>query len=107
MDRERLPEERVVVRFSLSDAPKHNFWLLVQRPAPEVCIKPPGFEEDLIVKSDTDSVARWYMGRFSLGQAMRARRITIQGPRHLVREFSSWGGQSPFAAVPPARTAVA
>ncbi len=107
MDRERLPDERVVVRFSLSDAPKQRFWLLVQRPEPEVCIKPPGFAEDLVVTADIDSVARWYMGRMSLGQAMHARRISIDGPRHLVRQFSSWGGQGPFASVAPARVAAA
>ena len=64
-------------------------------------MKPPGYDEDLVVTSDTDSVARWYMGRMSLGQAMKARRIEIEGPRHLVREFSTWGGQSPFASVAP------
>ena len=67
-----MPDERVVVRFSLRDAPKQRLWLLVQRPEPEVCMKPPGYDEDLVVTSDTDSVARWYMGRMSLGQAMKA-----------------------------------
>ncbi len=101
MDRQRMPDERVVVRFSLRDAPKQRFWLLVQRPEPEVCMKPPGYDEDLVVTSDTEAVAKWYMGRMSLGQAMKARRIEIEGPRHLVREFGTWGGQSPFAPIEP------
>lgn len=48
-----------------------------------------------------ETLAKWYMGRLSLGQAMHSRRIAIEGPRHLVREFSTWGGQNPFATVEP------
>jgi DNA-binding HxlR family transcriptional regulator len=102
MDREQLPEERVVVRVNLRDHPDQRFWLLVQRPEPEVCRKPPGFHEDLVVTSDTEWLAKWHMGRLSLGQAMHARVITVEGPRHLVREFSKWGGISHFASVAPA-----
>ena len=102
MDRDRLPEPRVVVRVSFSDAPKQRFWLLVQSPDPEVCMKPPGFDEDMLLSCDSEALARWHMGELSLGQAMHAGRIEIEAPRHLVREFSEWGGVSPFAGVQPA-----
>ena len=94
-----MPAERVVVQFNLRDAPKQRFWILVQHPEPEVCPNPPGFDNDLVITSDTE----WYMGRISLGSAMRARRITIEGPLHLVRELSKWGGVTPFATIAPAR----
>ncbi|MGC1166627.1 MAG: helix-turn-helix domain-containing protein [Solirubrobacterales bacterium] len=103
MDRERMPEERVVVQFNLRDAPTRRFWILVQRPEPEVCPNPPGFDNDLVVTSDTEWLAKWYMGRISLGSAMHARRITVEGPKRLVRELSKWGGVTPFAGVAPAR----
>ncbi|HEX2087713.1 MAG TPA: helix-turn-helix domain-containing protein [Solirubrobacteraceae bacterium] len=103
MDPDRLPEERVVVRVSFRDAPDHRFWLLVQRPRPEVCRRPPGFDEDLVVTSDTKWLARWHMGRLALGQAMHAGLITVAGPRSLVREFARWGGTTPFANVAAAR----
>lgn len=104
MDPERLPEERVVVRVSFRDAPKQRFWLLVQRPEAEVCRKPPGFDEDLVVRADTEWLAKWHMGRITLGRAMRSGRIEIEGPSRLVREFSKWGGLTPFASVPPAKS---
>jgi DNA-binding HxlR family transcriptional regulator len=97
-----LPDERIVVQVNLVDAPQKRFWLLVQDPEPEVCTKPPGDDNDLVITSDTEWLAKWYMGRVSLGAAMRARRITIDGPRHLVREVSKWGGVTPFAGVEPA-----
>ena len=101
MNSDRLPDERVVVQFEFSDQdqPKRRYWLLVQRPEPEVCRKPPGFDEDLLVKTTTESLAKWRMGEISLGQAMRAGSIRVDGPRHLVSEFSNWGGVTPFASV--------
>lgn len=108
LDRDRLPEGRVVIRVSLRDAPKQPYWLLVERPEPEVCNKyPPGLEEDLFITSDTESLAKWFMGRLSLGQAMHAGVITIEGPRQLIREFSKWGGVSHFASVTPAYASAA
>jgi DNA-binding HxlR family transcriptional regulator len=98
----RLPEERVVVRVVLRDAPRQRFWLLIQRPEPELCRKPPGFPEDLVLVSDTESLAKWHMGRISLGDAMHARLIALEGPSRLVRDFSRWGGTTPFASVAPA-----
>ena len=99
----RIPAGRLVVRVHFRDAPKHRFWLLIERPRPEVCVKPPGYDEDLILTSDTEWLAKWHMGRVSLGSAMRSRVITIDGPRHLVREFSKLEGLGRFAAVTPAR----
>ena len=71
---------------------------LVQRPEPEFCRRPPGFDENLVVTSDTEWLAKWHMGDVSLGQAMHARTIAIEGPRQLVREFSRWGDVTPFAS---------
>lgn len=102
MASDRLPEQRVVVRFNFADAPKHRFWLLVQQPESEVCRKPPGFPEDLVVTTKTEWLARWHMGRLSLGQAMHWGVISVEGPRRLVRALSSWGGVTPFADVRPA-----
>lgn len=103
MEPSRLPEERVVVRVSFRDAPDRRYWLLVQRPEAEVCRKPPGFDEQLVVTSDMEWLTKWHMGRVSLGQAMHAGAITIEGPRRLIREFGRWGGTTPFASVAPAR----
>jgi hypothetical protein len=71
----------------------------VQPPVPEVCLKPPGYDEDLVITTQTEWLAKWHMGDISLGQAMHAGVITIEGSRRLVREFSKWGGISHFASV--------
>lgn len=98
MDREQLPEQRVVVRVTFHDVPRRHYWMLVQRPEPEVCRKSPGCNEDLLVSTDTQALATWHMGKISLGKAIRAGAIEFSGPRRLVREFSTWGGVTQFAA---------
>jgi len=98
---ERLPNRRVVLRFDLQDRPKERFWLLLDRRESEVCIKPPGFEEDIIVRTDCQTLTLVHMGRLSMAEAVRSGRWEMDGPRQLVRAFPSWGGLSYFAGVQP------
>jgi hypothetical protein len=103
IDVARLPERRVVVRFDLSDGPRRRFWIVAQKPKAEVCVRDPGFDDDLVVYASSESLANWHMGKTSLGQALRAGTIRVEGPRAVVREFAGWGGHSAFAHVKPAR----
>lgn len=97
MDRTALPERRVVVRFDLRGYPK-RFWLLVQRPAPELCRSHPGAEEDLVVSTDPARLADWHMGRLSWRDAVATGAFSVTGAPRLVRAFARWGGQTPFVA---------
>jgi DNA-binding HxlR family transcriptional regulator len=99
LDAERLPERRVVVRFDLRDRPKERFWLLLNRPDAEVCVTYPGFEEDLVIETDSRTLAQVHMGHLEVGEAIRAGAWRAQGPPELARALMSWGGRSPFAAV--------
>jgi DNA-binding HxlR family transcriptional regulator len=97
----RLPERRVVVRFDLSDRPKEKFWLLLDRREVEICIKHPGFEEDIVVATDCKTLALVHMGHLALSDAVRSGRWVMEGPKVLIRAFPTWGGLSPFADVQP------
>ena len=98
MDPTRLPQQRVVVRIDLRDLPQ-KFWLLVQRPRAEVCRKHPGFDEDLVLTTSSEWLAKWHMGMVSLREAVSRSLIEFDGPAALERAFSTWGGQSPFANI--------
>jgi DNA-binding HxlR family transcriptional regulator len=103
VDRAALPEQRVVVRFDLTDGSQPaRHWVLLARTGSEVCVTPPGFADDLVVTTDLDWLIRWHSGRVSLGAAQRDGHFRIDGPRWLVREFPKWGGLSPFAGIRPA-----
>jgi DNA-binding HxlR family transcriptional regulator len=104
IDVEKLPERTVVVRFDFRDRPKQRFWVLVQQPAPEVCVTHPGLRTDLVVTTETEWLGKWQMGRLPLGEAMRAGVIAFDGPPRLVRAFARWGGVTTVAAsAKPAR----
>jgi hypothetical protein len=107
VDREHLPHKRVTIRFEFRDwlRPYDRFWLVMQRPEPEVCIKPPGYREDLVVTTVADWLLRWHLGEVSLGQGLSERRVEVVGPSALVASLRTWGGQSSFAGLPRADTA--
>lgn len=102
VDPERMPERRVVVRFDLCDLPKERFWLVLDRPDAEVCVTHPGFDEDLVVRTDSRTLTQVHTGRLRLGEAVRAGAWDVQGPPELARDLMTWGGLSPFAGVAPA-----
>ncbi len=99
-----VPGHRLVIRFDVSDDRRRHFWVVLAPPAAEVCVKPPGFDEDLVVETTSEWLAKWHMGRVSLGAAMHAGAMTVSGPPHLVRALSTLG-ISKFAGVEPASTA--
>lgn len=97
----RLPPNRVVVRFDITDRPKKKYWMLLARPEAEVCIRHPGLDEDLVVTTDSITLTDVHRGRLPFS------RLSVEGSPALVRAFESWGGLSYFADVRPARAASA
>ena len=79
MDTERLPPGRVVIHFEFSGAPFdcRNFWLVAQDRKVDMCLKDPGYEVDLRVRSDL----RLFI------EAWRGFRICA---RRFAREISKW-----------------
>lgn len=101
---ELLPPDRVLIRFVFPDFRKPVFWLLIEERKGEVCLKHPGFDEDLVVTADSEAFALWHMGRLEWSRAVRAGRIRVEGPRDLARAFPTWNALSHFANVRPARS---
>ena len=104
LDPERLPAHRIVVRFDLGDRPMEQYWMLIDRPESEVCVKHPGFDEDLVVTTDSITLTDVHRGRIAFDRARAAGRIRIDGISELAEAFPSWGGLSYFAGVAPARS---
>ncbi|HEY1330218.1 MAG TPA: helix-turn-helix domain-containing protein [Actinomycetota bacterium] len=100
MERDRLPERPVLIRFEIPDDARKRLWVLVQRPEPEVCRRPPALDEDLVVTASSEWLVKWHMGRISLREARRRGFVTVEGPASVVRALESWGGLSTYADVP-------
>ena len=101
VDHERIPAGRTVVRFALAGEPD-DFWMLLQRPVSELCSRGAGTVEDLVVRTDSETLVDLHLRRVSYAQALRSVRLTLEGPRNLVRGFSTWFRSSPFAPYVPA-----
>lgn len=107
---ERLPAHRVVVLFDFRGVPKRwrtvrSFWLILQRPDVDLCLKNPGYEVDLVVDADLAALTKVWMGDVRLVDAMRSGLVRLEGPAMLVRAFPSWLVLSGFAGVERPRAA--
>jgi DNA-binding HxlR family transcriptional regulator len=98
---DRLPDRRIVVRFSFRGAPKRkrSWWLILARPEPDLCLTDPGFGVDLTVRTDAVTMAEVWVGDLDLAGAIRSRRIVLEGSSHLMRAFPGWLRLSPLTEV--------
>ncbi len=102
---DRLPPQRVVVHFDFTSVPTahrgpRTFWLLLERPEPNLCLVDPGFEVSLYVEADLAAMAKVWLGDLPFANALRSRLVQLTGPRALVRAFPSWLLLSHFAGIP-------
>jgi DNA-binding HxlR family transcriptional regulator len=100
IDAEGLSRHRLVIRFELSDGDRRRMWVVLCPPDSEVCIKPPGYDEDLVVRTSSEWLVKWHLGRISLGHAMHAGLFSVEGPSELVGTLATLG-LSRFAGVEP------
>ena len=103
IDLDRLPAHRVVVRFDLSDQAGKSFWMVLDRQAAELCALDPGFDEDLVVTTDSVTLTEFHRGRLPWAVAVGSGRLIVDGPPDLARALPTWGGLSYFADVRPTR----
>jgi DNA-binding HxlR family transcriptional regulator len=100
IDEETLPDARHVLRFDIVAPERERYWLVLDRPVVEVCRHPVGDRDDLVVRvQHAEALVRWHTGDVSLGQAMHAGQIAVDGPRWLERLFASWGGTVTYPQV--------
>jgi DNA-binding HxlR family transcriptional regulator len=100
VDHDRIPEGTTVVRIDLADAARH-YWIVLRRPRSELCTTSAGHTEDMIVRTDTDTLVSLHLERLSYDDAVRSGRVRLEGPPRLTRRFRSWFTTSPFAAYLP------
>ena len=96
---DEIPDPRLVFRFDVHD--DRRYWLLLQRPAPEICFKPPGYDEDLVLSTTAEWLTKWHVGQLSLGEALHSGLMKLQAPLHLERMLAGMGGRG---AMQPATT---
>lgn len=97
IDRESLPERRVVVEFDFTGPKGRRVWLVLQRREVSVCVTPTGFDADLIVRADLAFFYRLWFGYVDYDTALRSGSVTVEGLPALAKQFPRWLMWSPMA----------
>ncbi|MGB5630958.1 MAG: helix-turn-helix domain-containing protein [Woeseiaceae bacterium] len=92
MNTDAMPLGRTVVEFEFSGTPTgfRRFWLVNNGGKVDMCLKDPGFETDLHVRSDIRCFVEAWRGFRDLRQEIRTGKIRLSGPKHLVSSFPDW-----------------
>lgn len=96
---ERLPPRRIVVEFSFRGSGVHadTYWLLLEKDDRSICLKPPGFETDVLVRADLAAMYQVWLGRLTFAAALRDALIEVEATPALARAFPLWFALSPTA----------
>jgi DNA-binding HxlR family transcriptional regulator len=102
VDPAKVPSKGLVVRIDLADRPTERFWLLLRQAHAELCSTYPGHAEDLIVRTDSQTLAHWHLRHITYAEAARSGRLRVEGSRASLRVFLDCIRPSPFAGIQPA-----
>jgi DNA-binding HxlR family transcriptional regulator len=97
IDRELLPETRTVVEFDFTGPRGRRVWLLLERREVSVCVTPPGFDSDLIVRADLAFFYRLWLGHIGYDAAIRCGDVVVEGIPALAKQLPRWLMWSPMA----------
>jgi DNA-binding HxlR family transcriptional regulator len=102
---DRLSDRRVVVHFSFREVPKgkRSWWLILERPEPDLCPSDPGFGVYLTVRTDAVTMTEVWVGDLDRAGAIRSRLIVLEGPSRFRQAFPSWLRLSPLTEIKSAR----
>ena len=98
IDPKRFGSERTVIAFDYTDRPRlkkgdwwvDKWWLVMTDGESDLCLRDPGFDVDLYIVTDLQTMTRVWMGDISVREALRSEVIELQGSRSLVDSFEGW-----------------
>jgi DNA-binding HxlR family transcriptional regulator len=95
--RDRLPPARTTVEFDFRGPAGRRLWLVLEPREVSVCLKPPGFDPDLIVRAELTDFHRVWLNEIDYTAALRSGALRIEGPARLARQLPEWLMWSPMA----------
>ena len=90
INRDLLPEKRTVVEFDFTGPRGRRLWLLLEPREVSVCVTPPRFDPDLVVRADLAFFYRVWLGQISYDAALRCKGVVVEGPPALARQLPRW-----------------
>jgi len=96
-----MPAGQTVIEFQFSGAPTscRMFWLVHCDGVVDMCLKHPGFDVDLVVRSDLRRFIECWRGIRELRREIASGAIAVEGPGALVKQVPDWFLLSAFAGI--------
>ncbi|MGH9211058.1 MAG: winged helix-turn-helix transcriptional regulator [Acidimicrobiales bacterium] len=88
--------QRTVVAIDLTDH-RRTFWLVIEPGDASVCHTDPGFAVDAVLSSDVSTLYQVWEAKIDLLDALRSGRVSVDGPRWVIRGLAQWLQSSPVA----------
>lgn len=90
---DRLPDGQTVICITFDELSVHKtWWLLAKEDSVDLCTEDPGKDVDLYVNSSVRTMVEVWEGDMDVRTAVRNKRITLHGMRHLIRTMPDWFG---------------
>lgn len=97
VNRDVLPDRRTVVEFDFTGPGGRRVWLLLEPREISVCVTPPGFDSDLVVRSDLAFFHRVWFRQVEYDAAVRCGGVIVEGVPALAKQLPRWFLWSPMA----------
>jgi DNA-binding HxlR family transcriptional regulator len=98
LDTSHLPDRRFVLHVRFTDD-RRQFWIVVEPAGPSVCMSDPGFEVDVTMSSDVNSLYQVWLGKIPVRDAVARGQLSFSGPAALVRRMPNVLELSPVAGL--------
>jgi DNA-binding HxlR family transcriptional regulator len=86
LDTSQLPERRTVLHVHFTDD-QQRFWIVIEAGTPSVCLTDPGYDVDVVIRSDLSSMYEIWLGRLPIKLAQRQGRLHFEGQSALTRRM--------------------
>jgi DNA-binding HxlR family transcriptional regulator len=105
LDTAGMPPGRTVLGFEFTGAPcePRRFWLVHENGSVDMCLKDPGYDVDVLVRSDLRLFIEAWRGIRDLRAEIRANRVKLAGRPAATRQLSRWLRLSSLAPFPRRR----
>ena len=102
MNAELMPEKRTVIEFDFSGihAGLRRFWLVSEKGHIDMCLKYPGYDSDIVVRSDIRAFIECWRGICDLWAEIVRGKVKLEGPKELRQAFPDWMRLHVLAEVP-------
>lgn len=100
---ESLPDGETVFQVQITDRTDLNqWWVIAKDDVVDLCPEDPGHDVDVYITASFEHLIAFWMGDLRIHDAIAAKAVYLDGPRHLVSSVQDWIPLSPLVDVRPA-----